>query len=265
MSEEERKNNEAIDALQMMSGKTEEREYDTFWLDVGQVIVPVLFLVCCLAVLYFRGMFDDKPNVDGSKPAPIQQGMSNQATVGPKSSSDKFFSVKDLYDMRQRHGGYQVTVRKPNREQITVKRQFVNDKLARVKVLRGGSDSMWFIINTNDESVVHKCRGDIDANKKDLKKLARELEVNEDVAKRVWYGLWQCGEILPVHSMEFLDEVKIGGRNCYLIKAGELKVWLDNSTKLPVRELLGAKVWSYEYTKAEFTDADFNPSDDVVP
>ena len=267
VSPEENKTNEAIDALQALSDTTEEREYDTFWLDIGQIIVPVLFLVCCLAVMYIRGMFNEEQEVPTKTPTPTAEAVSAPATKKPSilggSNSGKFITAQTLYDMRQQHVGFQVTVKKPGGEQITVKRQFKDGKLNRVKVLRGVPDSMWFIIDTKDGNVAHKVRGDVEHNEKDFATLVKELEIEPNTAKRIWYGLWQCGNILPVSSMRFIKELEEKGRKYYVLRAGDMEIWLDYETKLPLQETIGTNIWSYDYSKAQFSDDDFSLEDGV--
>lgn len=227
MSSEETNNNEAIDALQLLSETSEEREYDTFWLDLGQIIVPVVFLLCCLAVMYLRGTFD--------KPA------------GGRASSKSFMTGRGLSKNRIHYDSYLVEVTMPSNERINVYRLFSNKKLSKVKVIRGGKDSQWFIFDVNTEKSYFCERGQNAREDKFEEIVAKSFEnMSEDEAKRVFFGLWDCG--IDEDELIFEGEGKLNNPSNVVMLYKGAKIWINTEKGLPWKERRDGKVWIYTYS-----------------
>lgn len=74
MSEAEAKEKkEAIDVLRNLPLENEEIEPDTLWLDALQLIVPLLFLICALSVMYYRGILELSKPSPGGKASPARE------------------------------------------------------------------------------------------------------------------------------------------------------------------------------------------------
>jgi len=209
----------------------DEGERDFFWLNAAQILVPLLFVVAVLVVGYLRGTVHERP---------------------ARRASESFITADSLKSRRRVCRTYRVMVKEPDGTAMTVNRSFVDGVLDKVKVLMGGADGgAWFLVDCADKTMYVCRRGTNVAVKGWTDDLLPQLigDHADGDQRRVWFGLWDDGVHDPDDFDVLVGEEDVDGRPCHVLRHhdGDLMVWLDEVSRLPLQERRGDRTCTYQY------------------